>query len=228
MDYHYTHGNGSSGGLGGAERSARGCHLMACILIGVFSFALVSISDILRAGTPGRGFGRSAARATAVAASLMALASPLALAAAIVVGILAEGRIGATAPLRIACAALSIPFIVLLAVSEFVEVRFVGRGAERVVDSGTYALCRHPGFWWFTAAAPLVACAADSADLLAAAPAWAAAEFLLVYAEDRWFFPAIFGPEYDAYKKRTPFLVPDRESARRFAEGVSRKPGGGR
>lgn len=196
---------------------------MACLLIGVFSFALVSISDILRAGTPGRGFRRFAARGIAAAASL---ASPAALAAAVAVGILAGGRIGATAPLRIACAALSIPFIVLLVVSEFVEVRFVSRGAERVVDVGTYALCRHPGFWWLSAAAPLVACAADSVDLLLAAPAWSAAEFLVVYAEDRWFFPAIFGAEYEAYKRRAPFLVPNGASARRFACSIARKRGG--
>lgn len=83
-----------------------------------------------------------------------------------------------------------------------------------LVDTGTYALSRHPGVLWFAGAAACMILLHPSQLTLSAAIAWTLMDVALVWAEDRRFFPNTF-PGYAEYKTRTPFLIPNRTSIRR-------------
>jgi protein-S-isoprenylcysteine O-methyltransferase Ste14 len=75
----------------------------------------------------------------------------------------------------------------------------------KVVDTGLYALCRHPGVWGFFAFYLFASIASGNGDLLIAGMIWTAFDVLHVLMQDRWFFPLTL-PGYDAYRKTTPFL----------------------
>jgi protein-S-isoprenylcysteine O-methyltransferase Ste14 len=187
---------------------------MTCLVCGLASFLLISAADALRAFRPERG----ATRPVSVILSCAALGF---LGLALWIGAAEAPRLGIHPALRIAALVASAPPLVLLILSEFVEVSFAPMdvSAPRLVESGSYALCRHPGFWWLLLFLAPAAVAAASLSLLISLPAWAAADLALVAAEDRIFFPRIFGPAYLDYRRRTPFLVPNAESMRRAARG---------
>ena len=94
---------------------------------------------------------------------------------------------------------------------------YVGQQQSTVVDSGLYALCRHPGVLWF---AGLYGCLWAAAGV----PLWEAALYsglnvLLVIFEDRCVFPARL-EGYGAYQASTPFLLPNRRSIRACRESI--------
>ena len=99
----------------------------------------------------------------------------------------------------------------LLLWSVFFEIPGAGKrrglSPSEVYDKGTYSLCRHPGFWWFSFLAL-------SLGLLKGIFAYSLTIFLmivldllLIFIQDRYTFPKIFGG-YGEYKKRVPFLFP--------------------
>jgi protein-S-isoprenylcysteine O-methyltransferase Ste14 len=182
------------------------------LLAGLGAFALVFLSDWQRSSLAARP------RARAVPASLILSCAALALLALALFLAVARGpRLNPHPAIRVAAGLLSLPPLCLLVISEFIEVGFATAeaGPPRLTESGTYALCRHPGFWWLFLFLLPLSVAAASLSLLAALPAWAAADLALVIAEDRLFFPRIFGPAYLDYRKRVPFLLPDRRSLSR-------------
>ena len=93
-----------------------------------------------------------------------------------------------------------------------VEASYTAPGKKRpACTTGIYALCRHPGVLWF---AGLYGCLWAGGGL----PLWEAALFsglnvLLVLFEDLCVFPAVL-EGYDAYRRSTPFLLPNRRSIR--------------
>lgn len=77
--------------------------------------------------------------------------------------------------------------------------------------SGVYALCRHPGVLWF---AGLYGCLIPAAGLPAAsALGYTALNVMLAAFEDTCVFPARLAG-YGAYRRHTPFLVPNPASLR--------------
>jgi len=99
----------------------------------------------------------------------------------------------------------------LLFWSVFLEIGIIrkkrGLKSSDIVVSGTYSLCRHPGFWWF---AFLIL----SVGLLRGLSAYPIPiflmiilDFLLILVQDRYTFPKVFHG-YDDYKKSVPFLIP--------------------
>lgn len=110
----------------------------------------------------------------------------------------------------------------LLIYSVFIEIPLTIRrrqsnlsGDSRLtlVQTGTYALCRHPGFWWlllFLCGQVLVI---RRSEMLRLAVMWMALDFLLVFVQDRILFPARFSG-YKNYRYLTPFLIPSRQSIR--------------
>lgn len=82
-----------------------------------------------------------------------------------------------------------------------------------LVDTGLYALCRHPGVLFFMG---LYICLwlAFGGDLLLLA-AWSYSLLNLLYGlmQDLWSFPRQFAG-YDGYRRRTPFLIPNAKSVR--------------
>ena len=86
------------------------------------------------------------------------------------------------------------------------------------VVTGTYALCRHPGYLWLSLLLAGYILAADNVNAIVVSLLWMAFNFLVVLAQDRWIFPAIF-QDYDLYQASTPFLIPHRASISRAFAG---------
>lgn len=117
---------------------------------------------------------------------------------------------------RAAVLVLGAVFFALLIYTLFfalpVEASYAGPGKKRpACTTGIYALCRHPGVLWF---AGLYGCLWAGGGV----PLWEAVLFsglnvLLVLFEDVCVFPAVL-EGYDAYRRSTPFLLPNRRSIR--------------
>lgn len=82
-----------------------------------------------------------------------------------------------------------------------------------VVNTGMYALCRHPGVIWFFCFYLFLSLAFSNIFLLWAAVAWTILDIIYVYIQDCWIFPIIL-EDYQSYQKQVPFLVPDLTSLR--------------
>lgn len=80
-----------------------------------------------------------------------------------------------------------------------------GTPPVKVVDTGLYALCRHPGVWGFFAFYLFAYLASGNGDLLIAGMIWSLFDVLHVTMQDIWFFPQTL-PGYAAYRQTTPFL----------------------
>jgi protein-S-isoprenylcysteine O-methyltransferase Ste14 len=87
------------------------------------------------------------------------------------------------------------------------QLRMTGYPAPTLVQTGTYALCRHPGFWWliFLLAGQIMA--VQNSGVAQLALVWIVLDLTLVTLQDRYLFPRRF-LDYGDYQARTPFLVP--------------------
>ena len=105
----------------------------------------------------------------------------------------------------------------LLLWSVFLEIgiarKRLGLGPSDLVTSGTYRLCRHPGFWWLTILVLTLGALKGLKAYFAPVFMMVFLDFLLVLLQDRYTFPKIF-PAYDDYKKSVPFLIPGKKSER--------------
>ncbi|MGB4585921.1 MAG: hypothetical protein WBH66_02600 [Rectinemataceae bacterium] len=130
------------------------------------------------------------------------------------IGVWAFSPPSASAPdslLSVALIAAAAASSALLFWSVFIEI-----GAERkkhglrpadVVNSGSYGLCRHPGFWWF---AILILTLGILKGFSANFPTilfMTALDLLLILFQDSYTFPKVFRG-YDDYRKSVPFLFP--------------------
>ena len=101
-------------------------------------------------------------------------------------------------------------------------------GALRpLVDTGVYALCRHPGVLWLGGFYLFAWLAAGGAALLAAFALYTALDALYVLWQDRVIFPVSI-EHYAAYRRSTPFLLPTAASLRRCLATLSVKSNGKR
>lgn len=83
-----------------------------------------------------------------------------------------------------------------------------------LVDTGVYALCRHPGVLWLGGFYLFAWCAAGGWPLLAAFVLFTGLDVAYVFWQDRVIFPVSI-EHYRLYQKTTPFLVPSAASLRR-------------
>ena len=107
----------------------------------------------------------------------------------------------------------------LLVYSLFLELPFTktyagAKYSSDLVDTGTYALCRHPGVLWFGLMFLFYFLATGAVLIIPAGLVWTAIDVVHVYIEDRLFFPKMFSG-YKEYSKSTPMLIPNRKSIRR-------------
>jgi protein-S-isoprenylcysteine O-methyltransferase Ste14 len=107
----------------------------------------------------------------------------------------------------------------LLIYSLFLELPFVktyggAKYSSDLVDTGTYALCRHPGVLWFGLMFFFYFLATGAVLMIPAGIIWTGLDVVHVYIEDRYFFPRMFS-DYKIYSESTPMLIPNRESIRR-------------
>ena len=90
-----------------------------------------------------------------------------------------------------------------------------GGVGDRLVTTGTYALCRPPGVLWFGLLLIALLLVSRAQFLLVAAPIWLLMDVLWVWVQDAYFFRHMF-PDYRQYQKQTPLLIPTRESIGRW------------
>lgn len=91
-----------------------------------------------------------------------------------------------------------------------------------VVNTGMYALCRHPGVIWFFLFYLLLGLAFSNKVMLTATLVWTSLDIVYVYIQDRWIFPIMLEGYY-AYKKQVPFLIPDITSLRNCMSPLLKK-----
>lgn len=77
---------------------------------------------------------------------------------------------------------------------------------NQVIDSGIYALCRHPGVWGFFLMYLFGFLASGRWIILVACILWTIMDILHVWIQDVYFFPKMLHG-YTAYQKNTPFLI---------------------
>lgn len=117
-------------------------------------------------------------------------------------------------------------FLILFAYSVFIELPFrqayLGtHDRTRVVNTGTYAMSRHPGVLWAALALFFLVLATGSKVLLVATPVWIFMDVTWAYIEDRFYFPITLAG-YRDYRKQVPMFVPTASSLRRAAKTILR------
>ncbi len=88
-----------------------------------------------------------------------------------------------------------------------------GNSSGSLVTSGSYGLCRHPGFWWFSLLVLDLAALRGFGGFLLSAILLILLDFVLILVQDVYLFPKIFDG-YDDYKKSVPFLFPRKRATR--------------
>ena len=104
----------------------------------------------------------------------------------------------------------------LLIYSLFIEIPFHITYAEtgigtKLITTGSYALTRHPGVIWLALIYLSLAILFPSPTLFLAITVWLIMDIIYVVLQDRIFFPKMF-PDYHSYQRKTPFLIPTRQS----------------
>ena len=177
---------------------------MTALFLGALSFPICALSDWLGL----RGKRRSASALFALGCLLLAASS---------VALFRDNYPGHLTLLRVllllgAAGALALEFYTLFFALPFSDT-YAGDGGLSVVDTGVYALCRHPGVLWLALMYLLAAAALGGAQLWTAALLYTALDMAYVWWQDRFIFPHTLAG-YGAYQKRTPFLLPTRDSIR--------------
>lgn len=90
---------------------------------------------------------------------------------------------------------------------------------KRLINSGLYALVRHPWMHWLGLLLAALVLASSSRLMLIAAPIWLVLEIGLVAIQDRFFFGRMFAG-YDSYRKQTPMFIPNRRSISAFINSL--------
>ena len=188
---------------------------MVFILIGMGALLLLLVSDWADCE------GRQGARLSAAVISLALLISST------VALIARPERLAVSLWVRIPAALAAALFLFLLVSSLFLEIQLAeGPDGERpLYTRGTYALVRHPGVLWLALFQVFLALAIRSESLLVASPFWTASNVALVAAEDRIFFPRLFGDAYLQYRRSVPFLIPNIFSIKNCIKTYSIKKG---
>lgn len=88
-----------------------------------------------------------------------------------------------------------------------------------VINSGFYALCRHPGVYFFFFTFLFLWLSTGIYLVLYAGLIWTAFDVLHVWVQDHYYFPKIL-LGYDQYKKETPFLIPTINSFKSFKGSI--------
>lgn len=182
---------------------------MILLLCGVLSFALMLAGDLLFAST-----GRPGWKAAFPLGSVMCAGSTVWLAVDCAPEAYTVWRLAVFGfPAAVFAALLVHALFFALPAAETYG---LNGGRTAVCDSGVYALCRHPGVWWF--AFLYLSLSGMGVLPLPAALVFAAANFLYAAAQDKWVFEKTLAG-YAAYKKRVPCFVPNAASVRRWIGG---------
>ena len=180
---------------------------MGCIALGCLAFVVVSLSDL------------AALKDVPHAKQGIGLVSVLLFFLSFVLVSATGPRLPLPPCLSWAGWPLLVTSLFLLIYSLFIEIPFqqtyvtAGVG-DRLVTTGTYALTRHPGVLWLGLFLLALLAVSRSRLLSIAAPLWFALDVLLVWIQDRFYFPRMF-PGYPQYQHETPMLIPTGKSITR-------------
>lgn len=110
-------------------------------------------------------------------------------------------------------------FTFLLIYSLFIELPFKKTYGKvqynnELIDTGTYALCRHPGVLWFGLLFFFAFFMTGATLIIYAVIIWTGVDIVYVCLQEKIFFFKIF-PKYKTYVSTTPMLVPTRESIKK-------------
>lgn len=97
-------------------------------------------------------------------------------------------------------------FMLLLIYSVFIETALFSPRSGQLYTKGTYGFSRHPGFIWYTMVNFLIAVLFWNVGIAVLCLGLTACNLILITIEDTVLFPKMF-PEYDDYKRRTPFFL---------------------
>ena len=114
----------------------------------------------------------------------------------------------------VAAIALCLLIYSLIFALPFTETYVNSKEKNSVVDTGMYALCRHPGVIWFFFFYLFLWLASGVKLMLWAGLIWTFMDVLHVYIQDRWLFPKSL-KGYELYRGTTPFLLPTVSSIKR-------------
>lgn len=121
---------------------------------------------------------------------------------------------------------ISVIFFSLMIYSLFIELPFKKIYTQtnneiKLIDTGLYALCRHPGVILFFFLNIFLGLASGKVTFFWAAAIWTILNIVYVYIQDRWLFP-IFIPGYEKYCQQVPFLIPNKTSYKNCKETIFR------
>ena len=176
-------------------------------IIVIVSFLLMALSDALKMR------GRDKAGKGLFAAGVLFLAAGLILSA------MTGNRFHVSPLLR----ALLITLAAIGAWGEYsalfgaipVKETYIGADpAQKLVDSGLYAMCRHPGAIFFPLMSVCLALGLGSVSLLINGLLASSLNLLYVVFQDQVVFPSTI-PGYGSYRQRVPFLLPTAQSIAR-------------
>lgn len=105
-------------------------------------------------------------------------------------------------------------FYALFGALPFKATYISGQG-NQVIDTGFYALCRHPGVWAFFFTYLFLFLVSGNWMMLYATIIWTLMDIIHVWVQDRYFFPKTLNG-YTEYQQKTPFLLFNKESFNRF------------
>ncbi len=80
-------------------------------------------------------------------------------------------------------------------------------GSTDVIQSGSYSLCRHPGFWWFAFLTAALGLLKGFPDHFLTVLLMIGLDLVLIIVQDTYTFPKLF-IGYSNYRKSVPFLIP--------------------
>ncbi|HWR12576.1 MAG TPA: hypothetical protein VN445_12205 [Rectinemataceae bacterium] len=113
--------------------------------------------------------------------------------------------------------AVALASFTLLLWSVFFELEIAKRkgtlSPAKTYSGGTYGLCRHPGFWWFSFLVASIGALRGFRSNFFTIFIMIGLDLLLIFIQDCYTFPKVFRG-YEDYKKSVPFLMPRMRKGR--------------
>ncbi|ERJ11990.1 methyltransferase [Haloplasma contractile] len=185
---------------------------MIYVLIGIFSFVLMFLFDVFTLYDRPylkRFFG-------IIGLSLFIYST--------IQVIVHSDRINLPLEVQLVAGILCLLSLLLLVFSLFIEVSFIKTyGNEthnnNLVNTGTYALCRHPGVLWFAFIFLFLFLFTGAELLIIAGISWTLMDVIYILLQERYIFNHMF-KSYPEYQKTTPMLIPNRTSINKCIETI--------
>lgn len=176
------------------------------ILCGIISFLIYLLSDYFE--FKGREFNFKSGNILGFISQILFLISVLGL-------IIFSPKWQIPLPLRIISFFLFILNLILIIRSLFLEVSFYKKEVGKLVKDGSYKLSRHPGVLWLLFLMIFLSLTVGSKYLFFGAFIFFLFNIIVALFEDKIFLPSKFS-EYEDYKKKVPFLIPNLRELFRF------------